>query len=141
MKEIIMDAAAVSSIVLAIVGLIKLPFKKFKTNHPKSFRFVFFFLSLLLTGALCVLTQTYIVCGTLLSSDFIMLLISAAMFVFGGYSTYENTSLKALARKIVCSFKNFRSRHQESRVVKKMEKLIQEVGREKIEDIISSLPE
>ena len=141
MKEVLMDAAAVSSIVLAFVGLIKLPFSKFKTKHPKCFRFTFFFLSLALSGALSVLVQLYLVCGSLLSTEFVMLVISTLAFVFGGYSTYENTSLKALVKKIVSACKSLGNKHSESKAVKKVEKLIDKVGKEKIEEILYSVPE
>ena len=135
-----MDAGIISSIVLAFVGLFKLPFKKFKTNHPKCFRFTFYLLSLVLSGVFSVLAQLYIVCGSLLSTEFILLVISTIAFVFGGYSTYENTSIKALVKKMVDACKKTAAAHNENKVVKKVEKLAEKIGREKIEEIIDSLP-
>ena len=141
MKEILMDAGIIAGAVLAVVGLFKLPFKKFKTNHPKTFKFVFYFLSIILSVGLSVLAQLYIVCANLWSTDFVMLVISTVAFVFGGYGTYESTSLKVLVKKIALSFKAIGIRHSESKVVKKLEKLVNQVGRGRIEEIMDEIPD
>ena len=75
-----------------------------------------------------------------MSTEFVLLVISTVAFVFGGYSTYENTSIKALVKKIVAACKKGAAAHSESKVVKKVEKLAEKFGKEKIEEIIDNLP-
>lgn len=139
MKEIIMDAGIISSIVLSLIGILKLPFGKFKSNHPKLYRFTFYMLSILIAGTCAVLAQLYVVCGPLWSEEFLMLILSTIAFVFGGYSTYENIALKNLFKKIIESLKSYGKRHSDNHVVKKVEKFINKVGIEKVEDILADL--
>ena len=139
MEVALMDAGIISGIVLTLVGILKLPFNKFKTNHPKSYRFTFYFLSLVLSVSLSVLAQLYVVCGTVMSTEFLMMTISTIAFVFGGYSTYENTALKNLVKKLVSSLKTLGDKHGESKAVKNVKKLVEKLGKEKIDEIIESL--
>ena len=136
-----MDAGIISGIVLAFVGIIKLPFKKFKANHPKVYRFTFYFLSLALAVGLPVLTQLYLVESSLWSVEFLVMTVSTVALVFGGYSTYENTALKTLVKKIADSIKALGQKHSESKVVKDVERLVDKFGVEKINQIICSIPE
>ncbi len=134
-----MDAGIISSIVLAFIGLIKLPFGKFKANHPKFYRFTFFMLSIIVSATLTVLAELYVVCGSVWSQEFVILAISTVAFVFGGYSTYENTAIKSLLKKLFSSLKELGKKHSDSSAVKKVEKFINKVGIEKVEDIIDAM--
>ena len=47
-REIFMNASVLASIILALVGILKTPFKTLKAKHPKTYRALFFLLSLVL---------------------------------------------------------------------------------------------
>lgn len=101
MEKLFMSASIVIAIVLCIIGIIKLPFKKFKDKHPKLYKAIFTMLSIVLAVCSCVINEKYILCGKLLSVDFAILICSVLAGVFGGYTAvYEGLGLKELMKKL-----------------------------------------
>lgn len=133
-REIFMNASVLASIILALVGILKTPFKTLKAKHPKTYRALFFLLSLVLVVGGSIIAELYIIEGKLLSIEFAVLIISTGFVVFGGYAGYENLGIKTLVHKIASGLKNLCSRYSDSKVVK----MIGKVGIEHINEIYNS---
>lgn len=102
MEKVFMSAGLVTAIVLLIVGIVKLPFKNFKKNHPNWYRAVFNSLSIVLAIAFAVFDELYILCGEILSVDFAVLICVVIAGIFGSYSgIYEGLGLKELVKKLI----------------------------------------
>lgn len=103
MEKEIMCASILTAIILCIVGIIKiLPFcLSFKEKHPKWYKGIFYGISLVLAISFPIISQLFILHGTLASINFFVLTITTVAGVFGLYSTYEGTPLKELANKLV----------------------------------------
>ena len=121
---VIMDAGILAAIVLCIVGIVKLPFKTFKTNHPLAYRITFCAISLVLIVGGSIICQLFIIGGSLASVDFAVLLLTAIAGVFGLYGSYEGLGLKELAKKLVAQISALFDRHQDS----KLEKMLKKYG-------------
>lgn len=135
MREIIMNASWLASVVLTLVGLLKLPFKTFKEKHPKWYRATFFLLSLILVVGGSVIVELYIFEEALLTWTYVSLLISTGFIVFGGYSAYECTGLKNGLNKLFSLITSWLSRYSD----KKIAKMIGKVGMEKITEVNEKL--
>lgn len=133
-REIFMNASVLASIILALVGILKTPFKTLKAKHPKTYRALFFLLSLVLVVGGSIIAELYIIEGKLLSIEFAVLIISTGFVVFGGYAGYENLGIKTLAHKIAGGLKNLCSRYSDSKVAK----VIGKVGMKHINEIYNS---
>lgn len=124
MEKLFMSAGVVVAIVLCIVGIIKLPFNKFKNKHPNWFKAVFTLVSIIVAGGLCVLDELYILNGKLLSVDFAILVCVVMAGVFGGYSgVYEGLGLKELMKKLTDNVKKARDMASDKKVVKYLNKI------------------
>lgn len=130
-KEILMSASCLTAIILTIVGLIKTPFKSLKEKHKVWYRAIFFAVSLILVVAGSILTELYIVNGSLLSVEFACLILGTGVGVFGGYAAYENLPVKALVHKGANAFANLLNKYSDSKV----EKFIGKVGMDRIHAI------
>lgn len=137
MEKILMNASWLASIILVLVGIIKLPFAKLKEKHPKWYKVTFFLLSLILVVVGSILAELYIFETNLYSWTFATLLVSTGFIVFGGYSAYECTGLKDGIKKIVNSLKTALTTYSDS----KLAKMIGKVGIEKINSIADRLKE
>lgn len=135
MREIIMNASWLASVVLTLVGLFKLPFKSFKEKHPKWYRATFFLLSLILVVGGSVIVELYIFEEAILTWTYVSLLISTGFIVFGGYSAYECTGLKNGLNKLFSLIASWLSRYSD----KKIAKMIGKVGMEKITEVNEKL--
>ena len=135
MREIIMNASWLASVVLTLVGLFKLPFKSFKEKHPKWYKATFFLLSLILVVGGSVIVELYIFEETILTWTYVSLLISTGFIVFGGYSAYECTGLKNGLNKLFSLIASWLSRYSD----KKIAKMIGKVGMEKITEVNEKL--
>ena len=135
MREIIMNASWLASVVLTLVGLLKLPFKTFKEKHPKWYRATFFLLSLILVVGGSVIVELYIFEEAILTWTYVSLLISTGFIVFGGYSAYECTGLKNGLNKLFSLIASWLSRYSD----KKIAKMIGKVGMEKITEVNEKL--
>ena len=124
MEMMFMSAGVVVAIVLCLVGIIKLPFGKFKEKHPQGFKTVFTVLTFILAIGLCVVDEMYILCGELLSIDFGILVCVVLAGVFSGYNgVYEGLGLKELVKKIVESLQKARDIAQNKKVVEYLNKI------------------
>lgn len=135
MREIIVNASCLASVVLTLVGLLKLPFKTFKEKHPKWYKATFFLLSLILVVGGSVIVELYIFEESLLTWTYVSLLISTGFIVFGGYSAYECTGLKDGLKKFFSLIASLLSRYSD----KKIAKMIGKVGMEKITEVNEKL--
>ena len=121
---IIMDASILAAIVLCIVGLIKLPFKKFKLNHPKGYTATFCGVSLILLVGVSIFCELIFLSGNLFSMEFVLLLFSTMGFTFTLYHTYEGLGVKDLMKNLCTKLVELFSKNK----TKKAEKLIEELG-------------
>ena len=101
MKEVFMCASIITAIILCFVGIIKLPFKSFKEKHPNWYKVTFYLVSAVLSIVAPIISQLYILNGSLASTEFAVLLVTTIAGVFGLYSTYEGTKLKDLVKIII----------------------------------------
>lgn len=124
MEKLFMSAGIVVTIVLCFVGILKLPFGVFKQKHPQWFKSIFTIVTLILAVGLSVLDELYILCGELLSLDFVILVVTVIAGVFGGYNgVYEGLGLKELVKKIVESAKKAKAIAEDKKVVKYLDKI------------------
>lgn len=135
MEGIWVSITSLATIILCLVGFAKLPFAKFKENHPKWYKATFFVLSLILIVGGSILVELCILGGSLASIDFACLILGTAIAVVGGYATYENLPVKELVHKAVEAIKNW------SYSDKKVEKMLDKVGLDKIVNIANELEE
>lgn len=135
MGDVIMSASIIATIILCFVGIVKLPFKKFKDKHPTAYKVVFYSLSLILAIVLPILCGLYMIDLTLKSLEFYVLIITTVAAVFGLYSTYEGTGLKTLVATIVEKIKALCNKYSDS----KLTKIIQNVGIDKLNELAQTL--
>ena len=124
MEKLFMSAGIVTAIVLCLVGIAKLPFNFFKSKHPKWYKAIFTILSFVLVIGLSVLDELYILCGELISIEFLILLCAVFTGVFCGYGgVYEGLGLKELVKKIVENVKKARELSTHKKAVKYLDKI------------------
>lgn len=124
MEKLFMSAGVVATIVLCIVGIVKLPFKSFKEKHPNWYRAIFTIISIVLAIGLSILDELYILCGELLSLDFAILLCVVLAGVFCGYGgVYEGLGLKELVKKIIENVKKARDMSDHKKAIKYLDKI------------------
>ncbi len=128
MEGILVNASWLASVILVLVGICKQPFSKFKTKHPKLYKATFFLLSLVLVIAGCVIVELYMLRSELLTFAFAELFVSTGFLVFGGYSAYECTGLKAGFKKLFELIMAKINSYSDS----KLSKIIKKVGIEKL---------
>lgn len=132
--DIIKYGSILASIVLLIVGLVKLPFVKFKSK--KFYKAGFTIFTFLLTVGLSVLCQNYILCKEIISISMAYLLLSAIAQTFFSYNgVYEGLGLKKLVKILFEKIKELLAKNPEN----KLSKLANKVGLEKASELISSL--
>lgn len=139
MEKFFMSAGLVSTIVLCLVGIIKMPFKKFKANHKNLYKTIFTLLSYVLAVGLAIVDELFILSGKLLSVEFAFLIITVIGFVTVGYNLYEGTQLKTLVGKIVDKMKQAKVLTKDKKVVKYLDKAIKCLESEGIDKAISIL--
>lgn len=119
-----MSAGVVAAIVLCVIGIIKLPFDNFKKNHANGYKALFTGLSFILAVGLSILDELYILCGDILSVDFVILVCVVLSGVFGSYNgVYEGLGLKELAKKLVNNIKQARDLSQSKKAVEYLNKI------------------
>ena len=123
LKEVFMNATWLDSAILALVGILKMPFKSFKEKKPKLYRATFFVISLILVVGGSIVVDMFILEQSLLSWTFATLLMSTGFVVFGGYMSYEATGLKAGLNKLFASIKNWMTNYSDSKVAKFIKKI------------------
>lgn len=122
MGELFIMAGIITAIILCFVGIVKLPFVKFKTNKPKLYKATFTVLSIVLSVGACLLTQFYIFKDTNIT-NYIVLQISVIAGVFGLYSSYEGLGLKALVNTLIAKLKEYFSKAPENKFTKYVDKI------------------
>ncbi len=121
-EKVFMDVTYLSAVILALVGVAKMPFKAFKQKHPKWYRATFFLLSLVLVVGGSIIAQLFIIEGSLASVNFALLILGTGFIVFGGYTGYESANLKGGIKKLVNKFKAWLSLHANSKIAKFVKK-------------------
>ena len=118
-----MSAGIMTTIILSLVGLVKLPFKKFKIKHPNGYKATFTGLSIILTIGGCLINQAFVINSEkLFNTDFVVTLLSTFAGVFGLYHTYEGLGGKALLNKLVNAIKNLKLAAPQSKLSKYIDK-------------------
>lgn len=135
MKEVFMCASIITAIILCFVGIIKLPFKSFKEKHPNWYTVTFYLVSAVLSIVAPIISQLYILNGSLASIEFTILLITTIAGVFGLYSTYEGTKFKKLVKIIIDKIATLLNTFSDAKV----KKMIGFVGMEKINQLNEEL--
>ena len=130
MREVLMSAGTIATIVLFLVGLVKLPFKRFKEKHPSWYKAVFYLFSLILSIALPILCHKYILKDSF-SINFLIHIFMTTAIVFGGYAGYEGVGLKKMANKTVASIKANIGTYSDTKIAK----ILKSVGLDKIVEI------
>lgn len=124
MEKLFMSAGVVTAIVLCLIGIIKLPFDKFKQNHSNGYKALFTGLSFILAIGLSVLDELYVLCGDIISVDFAILVCVVLTGVFGSYNgIYEGLGLKELVNKLVDNIKKARDMAQSKKAVEYLNKI------------------
>lgn len=137
MGKEIMCASIITAIILCIVGIIKVlpPCLSFKEKHPKWYKGIFYGMSLILAAAFPILSELYILNGSLASVNFIVLIFTTIAGVFGLYTSYEGLGLKELVKKLVSKVSELLNTYSDS----KLAKVVGKVGIEKLTEIDAKL--
>lgn len=120
--DLVMYSSIIAGVILVLVGIIKLPLKKFKGR--KFYRAGFTLLTIVLVLAACVLFRVYILHEALIALPTLYLILMAfgeTMLTYNG--VYEGFGIKGLARNLILKFVAFCKRSPEDKLVKQAEKL------------------
>ncbi len=123
MGAIYMSAGILTAIILCVVGLIKLPFDKFKKKYPKGYKATFTGLSIILTFGACLINQAFILNDKLFNSNFVILILSTYAGVFGLYLSYEGLGAKELVKRLLNALKNLKMTAPENKFIKALNKI------------------
>ena len=123
MEAILMSAGIMTAIILSVVGLVKLPFNKFKEKYPKAYKATFTVLSIVLTFGVCLINQAFVLnSAKLFDMGFVIMLLSTYAGVFGLYLSYEGLGAKELVKRLLNAIKNLRTAAPESKLSKYIDK-------------------
>jgi hypothetical protein len=124
MEKLFMSAGIVVAIVICFIGILKQPFKSFKEKHPKRFKALFTILTFVIAVGLAILDELYILCGKLLSFNFVLLLSTILTGVFFGYNgVYEGLNIKGFIKKIVEKLKELKAMTSNEKAIKYLNKI------------------
>jgi hypothetical protein len=123
MKELFTMALIIASIVLCLVGLIKLPFKTFKEKHPQGYKSTFTGICIFLCFGLSVIGELFFLSKDLISYEFVTLVCAVMSGVTGTYSSYEGLGAKALVKKIIESLKKLKEVTKDEKIIKHINKI------------------
>jgi hypothetical protein len=124
MEKLFMSAGIIATIVLCVVGILKTPFKSFKEKHSKLYKSVFTLISIILAIGLSIVDEIYILCGSILSIDFAILICVVIAGVFFGYGgVYEGLGIKELVKKITANIKKLIEMSGHKKAVKYLNKI------------------
>lgn len=135
MKEAFTCASIIASIILCLVGILKLPFKSFKVKHPKIYRVTFYGVSLVLSIVAPIISQLFILNGELASVEFAVLISATVAGVFGLYTTYEGTQLKTLVKTLVEKTSQLIAQSKDKKLEETAKKVVEKLGIEKLTEI------
>lgn len=132
MEKIFMNLTWLATVVVLLVGIIKLPLKKLKEKHKIIYRIIVYSISLILTIIGCYLVQKYILCLPILSFEFALLISGTMSVVSLIYGAYENYGIKDIFKKLIEKIKNI----PDIKLATKIEKNIQKLGIDKFCSIL-----
>ena len=132
MEKIFMNLTWLATVVVLLVGIIKLPLKKLKEKHKIIYRIIVYSISLILTIIGCYLVQKYILYLPILSFEFALLISGTMSVVSLIYGAYENYGIKDLFKKLIEKIKNI----PDIKLATKIEKNIQKLGIDKFCSIL-----
>lgn len=134
----IMSAGIMTTIILSLVGILKLPFGKFKEKHPNWYKATFTIVSIVLTLTANLINQAFILAQPIFTTEFAVMLLSTFAGVFTLYGSYEGLHLKELVKRLVNAIKEARAKAKETKAsaqevklsknIKSLEKTIDKVG-------------
>ena len=133
MGELFSMAGIITAIVLCFVGIVKLPFSKFKAKKPKLYKATFTILSLVSSVGACLIVYFYILPNRHLT-DFAILLSGTIAGVFGLYSSYEGLGLKNLVTALLAKIQELAEKAPES----KFNKYVDKIGIDKALEFITT---
>ena len=123
MEAILMSSGIMTAIILCVVGLVKLPFESLKQKHPKVYKAIFTMLSIVLTFAICLVNQAFVLeSEVLFNTAFIITLLSTYAGVFGLYLSYEGLGAKELVKRLLNAIRNLKASAPESKLSKMIDK-------------------
>lgn len=135
MEAIFVSAGIMTTIILSLVGLAKLPFTKFKEKYPKGYKATFTGLSIVLTLVVCLVNQAFILSQPIFTTTFAIMLLSTFAGVFGLYHSYEGLGGKELVKRLINAIQEARTKAKASTTdvklsknIKSLEKDIDKVG-------------
>ena len=144
MGELFMRAGILTTIILCFVGIIKLPFAKFKTKKPKLYKATFTVLSIFLCVYCCVITQFLIFEDKNLTTLAVLIAFTFAG-VFGLYNTYEGICLKNLVKILLAKIQELFNKAPDTKYTKIIDKIgidkALKLLEEKVEKISESVVE
>jgi len=124
MEAILMSAGIMTVIILCIVGIVKLPFDKFKSKHPNWYKATFTLLSIILTFGACLINQLFILESTaVFDINFAIMLLSTIAGVFGLYHSYEGLGVKELFKRLFTALKDIKTKAPENKLSKYIDKV------------------
>ena len=120
--ELIVYSTILATIVLTLVGIIKLPLIKFKGS--KFYKAGLTILSMLITIGACIICQLCIICDTLLSLSFLYLLVLTIGEVALAYNkVYENLGIKQLCKNLFANIGKLVAKNPQNKLTKYAEKV------------------
>lgn len=136
MEKLFMSAGIVVGIILCVISILKLPFKKFKEKHPIGYKALFTSLTFVFAIGLSVLDELFILYGQIISTDFAILSLTVIAGVFSGYNgIYEGLGLKQLVKKLFEKIKKVKELSSDKKIVKFLNKI------EDLDKVISLIEE
>lgn len=122
MEAILKTSAVVSSIIIILVGLIKLPIAKFKTK--KWYRPLLTLITLALVIGGSILCEVYILEAPIFAWNTLVLVFAVATEVFVTYNgIYEGLNIKDAIHNLIAKYKDLKALSPEAKAIKKLEKV------------------
>lgn len=131
------NGTLISSVVLVIVGLFKLPFAQLKEKLKKWYTRVLAIFSFACTIAATVLFQLFVFNASVISWEFVILLSTTIGIVKLAYEAYEITALKEGIHSLFAKFSAIIAKNKES----KLAKIITKAGLDKVQTVVDILIE
>ena len=122
MEKIFMASGILAGIVIVIVGLFKLTIKKYKDKGW--YKPLLTGITLVLTIAVCLLCEEFILELPIISWSFLILLFATIAEVFVSYNgIYEGFGIKEGINKLITYWKELKTLSPEAKAVKAVEKV------------------
>lgn len=127
MEKMFMSSGVIVSIILILMGCLKLPIKKFKGR--KWYSPLLTLVTLLLTFGVCTLCQLFILEKPFVSVDFVILLTTTIAGVMVSYNgVYEGLNLKGYVHNLIAKWGELKKLSPEAKAVKEIDKVVSKLG-------------